>query len=71
MWVQEPQMVRTIGNRSLGVSEPKFGGFGTVWITLPPIANGLRAIFELVTYSVGNEVNTKATPLGLAYVESA
>ena len=51
--------------------EPKFGGFGTMWITLPQNTNGLRAIFGLVTYSVGNEVNTRAAPLRLAYVESA
>ena len=65
------QKILGFRNLNSGFSEPKFWVFGTVWITFPQIANGLRAIFRLVTYSVGNEVNTRAAPLGLANMASA
>ena len=60
------QKILGFRNPNSGFSEPKFWVFGTVWITFPQITKGLRAIFGLVTYSVGNEVNTRAAPLGLA-----
>ena len=43
-----------------------------MWITLPPKTTGLRAIFRLVTYSVGNTINTRGLrPSALPESESA
>ena len=41
------------------LSEPKFDLFGTLWIVFPFILMWLQAIFRPVTYSVGNNINTR------------